>query len=339
MNFSFFRNLALALFLLTSLPACELALIQSDFENTPTECFEFLSKTIKEKYAFLAFKRVNWDSIVTANRPKIKDDMSQDSLFNVLANMLYQLRDGHVNLRSDFNRSRNWDWYLNYPENYREDVMERNYLGKDFLSTGSLPNQILKGNVGYIRYGSFGSPISAADFTFVMERFKNTRGLIIDIRNNGGGAISNANLMVSYFIAQKTPVLKYYEKVGPGPEEFNGPFVLNIEPAEKQYFANKTIVVLTNRSSYSAASFFPAMMSALPNVLLIGDTTGGGGGLPTSTQLPNGWNLRYSSTITTTMKDFNYEDGMPVNIRVDLDPAKANQGIDTMIERALAEIK
>jgi Peptidase family S41 len=321
------------------LPSCELALVNSDFENSPIECFEFLSRTIKEKYAFLEYKRVNWDSIVQANRPRVNNDMSQDSLFKVLADMLYQLRDGHVNLQSDFNVSRNWEWYLGYPENYRPDVVERNYLGKDYLITGSMPNQILPGNVGYIRYGSFSNPIGATDFEFVMERFKNTRGLIIDIRNNGGGAISNANLMFSYFIKEKTAALRYLEKSGPGPKDFSGPFVLNIDAAEKQYFAGKTIVVMTNRSSYSAASFFPAMMSVLPNVVLLGDTSGGGGGLPTSNQLPNGWSLRYSSTITTTMDGFNYEDGMPVDVKVDLDPVLANRGVDSMIERALREIK
>ena len=46
---------------------------------------------------------------------------------------------------------------------------------------------------------------------------------------------------------------------------------------------DKPIVVLVNRHSYSATNFFSAYMSTLPNVTLIGDQSGGGGGVPRMT--------------------------------------------------------
>ena len=34
----------------------------------------------------------------------------------------------------------------------------------------------------------------------------------------------------------------------------------------------------------------------LPNVVQVGDTTGGGSGFPLSSELPNGWSVRFSSS-------------------------------------------
>ncbi|MCB0662395.1 MAG: hypothetical protein KDC24_06630 [Saprospiraceae bacterium] len=99
------------------------------------------------------------------------------------------------------------------------------------------------------------------------------------------------------------------------------------------------MVILTNRKSYSAATFFPALMSAYPHVTIMGDTTGGGGGIPYHLELPNGWNFRLSTTITKDAQGRNIELGIPPDKLVSLDKEKANEGIDSVIEAALAHIK
>ena len=70
---------------------------------------------------------------------------------------------------------------------------------------------------------------------------------------------------------------------------------LFLEPEGKR-LADK-VVVLTNRTTYSAGNFFAAMMKAFPNVTLIGDRTGGGVGQSVGWELPNGW-ATSSSSIT-----------------------------------------
>ncbi|MDE5552794.1 MAG: hypothetical protein K2I91_06290, partial [Muribaculaceae bacterium] len=49
-------------------------------------------------------------------------------------------------------------------------------------------------------------------------------------------------------------------------------------------------------SCYSAANAFSAVMKSLPQVTVIGASTGGGAGLPTSFELPNGWLVRLSAS-------------------------------------------
>jgi hypothetical protein len=52
-------------------------------------------------------------------------------------------------------------------------------------------------------------------------------------------------------------------------------------------------------------------------------------------QLSNGWMLRYSSTITTDAKDFNFENGVPPTVKVDMSKADADKGKDSILEKAL----
>ena len=95
------------------------------------------------------------------------------------------------------------------------------------------------------------------------------------------------------------------------------------------------MVVLTNRGSFSAANDFALIMKAFPYVKLIGDRTGGGGGFPINSELPNGWTYRFSSNLTLSPDSFNVENGIPPDIKVDLKKSDEDIGIDTIIEEAL----
>ena len=56
--------------------------------------------------------------------------MSNEQLFDVLSEMLNELRDGHVNLVSKDRTSQYREWYDNYPRNFDDSIQSR-YLGKD----------------------------------------------------------------------------------------------------------------------------------------------------------------------------------------------------------------
>ncbi|MCS6824452.1 MAG: S41 family peptidase [Cytophagaceae bacterium] len=323
--------------------SCEKVVIKPDPEGTPTRCFESLYKRVKERYAFLKYKNINWDSVRDALAPKVYDDMSDDSLFKVLDEMLYNLRDGHVNLISPFNISRNWQWYLGYPQNFNSTVLERNYLGNDYHITGPFINKIFVRNnkkIGYMRYSSFSSDFSDYQLNYVITRFQNTDGLIIDLRNNGGGRVNNIYKLINRFVTEKTLIGREYEKSGPGLNDFKLSIEQYAEPAKDEkgnpllQYLYKPIVLLTNRSCYSACNSFVAGMSILNNVTIVGDQTGGGGGLPTSYQLPNGWVYRISTTYSELPDGFNIEHGIPADIHINMDPLREAAGIDDILEKA-----
>jgi C-terminal processing protease CtpA/Prc len=165
-------------------------------------------------------------------------------------------------------------------------------------------------------------------------------GLIIDVRNNGGGSVSNAFTIANRFADEKKKVADWFYKTGPSHDDFSQAEEKFIEFAgDEDYRFDKPIVVLINRSSYSSANFFASMMSFLPNVTLIGDQTGGGGGLPINNELPNGWRYRFSATRTLDANGNNIEFGVKPNIMIELDSTRLAEGEDNMIEEAINFIK
>ena len=337
MNRAIFKIFTL-LMIMTVNYGCEDIFIRSDPADTPVNNFEILWKTINEKYAYFTYKHIDWDSVYRVYRPEVNNQMGERELFNVMANMLNELKDGHVNLTSEFDHSRSWNWKLNYPANFNQTILNSSrYLGNDYRITGPLLNTVID-SVGYIYYGSFISDISADNIDFLIDQFSDLKGIIIDIRNNGGGNTSNSDLLVSRFLDKTRTVQYEYFKTGPGHDDFSGlqPVILSPE-GKKQY--TKPVAVLINRSSYSAATDFACKMSVIPNVTLIGDTTGGGGSSPINYELPNGWLFRFSSNGSTTPVGLNLENGIPPDIHQDMTNMDELQGIDSIIERALKVIK
>jgi Peptidase family S41/Tricorn protease C1 domain len=319
--------------------SCSNILIKKDIKNTPTNCFNLLWKHVDENYSFFDYKKIDWKNVKQKYAEKVSDKMSQDSLFKVLSAMLNELHDGHVNLSNTTDRSRNWEWKDNYPENFNPAFVYRKYFKKDFHMTGALPNQILSDSIGIVRYGSFGSPFNDSELDYVMNRFKDLKGIIIDVRDNGGGSMANVFKLLSRFVEKKTLVGYARIKNGTGHNDFTQPQALYALPAKKRTAFTKPVVILVNRSCYSATTHFAAFMSLLPQVTLIGDRTGGGGGIPISADLPNGWQYRFSATYQTLPDGFNIENGIAPDIEVNTTIQDELDGRDAIIEKAIEVIK
>ena len=316
---------------------CEKAFIEEDPQDTPVNVFNELWHTLDEKYAFFAYKNISWDSVYQVHRPHVHNDMSDEALFEVCADLLYSLKDGHVNLYTPFDFSRNWSWIYDYPENFSLNLVERYYLGRDYRITAGMWNKQIRG-IGYIYYGSFMSQVEEEDIDYVLEQFKDLPGIVFDIRNNGGGSLSNAQRLASRFADEERTVGYRMFKNGPGWADFSDPLGIGVKP-KGDYQFTKPVVLLTNRSSYSAANDFAMRMKAFPHVTLMGDRTGGGGGLPIYSELPNGWRYRFSSTMTYDISGHNIEHGIQPDVLVDMDSTDMNRGKDTILEKAIAFIK
>lgn len=329
---------------------CERLAIKEEPQPSNLETFDHLWNTVNEKYSFFIDKNIDWEAVRSEFRPKARAASNSIELFNILADMLFILEDGHVNLSAGIDLSRNWQWYLDYPSNFDFDLIERNYLvpSEDYQISGPLHNTIID-SVGYIYYESFSSDISTSLLDYILFKFLDERinsldgpveGLVIDIRNNGGGSISNAFTLTNRFATDKIKVADWYYKDGPAHDDFTQAEEKFIEfEGDEDLKFNKPIVVLINRSSYSSANFFASMMSFLPNVTLMGDETGGGGGLPINNELPNGWRYRFSSTRTIDANGHNIEFGVAPDIEVELTAEDRAAGVDTILEAAISYIK
>ena len=304
--------------------------------DTPTGNFEALWHIIDEHYCFFDYKQhvygLDWQEVYNKYKVRVNDNMSETQLFEVLCDMLSELRDGHVNLISSMDYGRYWAWHEAYPQNY-SDTLERRYLGTDYRIAGGMSYRILDDNIGYIRYASFASPVGEGNLDDCFSYLALCRGLIIDVRNNGGGELTTAERLAARFVQEKTLVSYMQHKTGTGHSDFSQLEARYLEPSSNLRW-HKGVCVLTNRSVFSAANDFAVMMHALPNVKLVGDHTGGGSGMPMSSSLPNGWSVRYSACPIYDKNKQQTEFGIDPDVSVSLTDDATAAGIDLIIEKA-----
>ena len=319
-------------FLFTS---CEKLFFSPEPASDPISNFQYLWDKVDQQYAFFDVKNADWDDMYLKYAPKIHTGLSDDSLFFFLASMMNELKDGHVNLFSDFNISR-FDITKLGPNNIDYRFIQDNYLGLDYYSTGPFRHDFIANNdIAYVRYSSFSSNFSDSNLLYIFNRYQDTQGLILDMRQNGGGYINNVFKLLSHFTLSENPLYTTCIKAGPDHENFTENEAVYSTPYDSLLNYTKPIAVLIDRGSYSATSMFSLATLSLDNVFLVGDTTGGGLGMPNGGQLPNGWTYRFSITRTLTPDGINYENGIPPDYYVVLDSSDMQQGYDTVIETAL----
>ncbi|OFY90459.1 MAG: hypothetical protein A2266_09665 [Bacteroidetes bacterium RIFOXYA12_FULL_40_10] len=329
------KRILYILVLASVLTSCKDLLFEKELASTdPFVNFDYLWKEVDSKYAYFELKNVDWDNLREIYRKKIYSRMSEDSLFNVMGSMLNELRDDHTNLVAPFNVSR-YNAYLKGRDNFEYRIIKDVYLKAGEYTTESFRHGPLPGaNIGYIRYSSFMNTAGEGALDFILDKYKNTKGLILDLRENGGGNFSNIPRILSRFVTSKTLVMYNRTRNGKGRNDF-GPFEpFYISPSSRIKYIGKPLVVLIDRGSYSATTFFALASKAIPNITLIGDKTGGGGGLPNGGQLPNGWTYRFSISQSYDLNKINYsEDGVNPEIFCELNWWDLRK--DDILERAI----
>lgn len=329
------RWLGVLFMLLPLLSGC---IREEEFDNSRQGNFEALWKIIDEQYCFLDYKQIDWEAVHDKYQPLITANMTPEGLFEVLGNMLAELKDGHVNLYNSSNMARYWDWYLDYPRNFNEGIIEQKYLGRDYRIAGGMKYRILEDNVGYIYYESFSNGIGDGNLDEALSYLAACNGLIFDVRNNGGGNLTNSDRIAARFTNEKVLTGYIQHKTGKGHNDFSDPEPIYLEPSNSIRWQKK-VMLLTNRHSYSATNDFVNSMSYFENVTLVGDKTGGGSGLPFSSELPNGWGVRFSASPHLNAEKQHIEFGIEPDVKIDMDKQEEIDGVDSIIEKARTLLK
>ena len=332
------KKLCFLLFSLVLFLSCRQGM---EFDSSPRSNIEALWDIIDRRYCFLPYKAetigLDWNRVREKYTAQVSPDMNSAQFFEVMSNMLAELQDGHVNLYYSADMSRYWSWHEDYPRNFDEDLRDR-YLGKDYKIAAGLKYRILDDNTGYVVYESFSSGIGDGNIDEVLYYLRSCNGLILDIRGNGGGMLTNAERLTAHFTNQRTLVGYTMHKTGPGHNDFSTPQPEYITPSTGIRW-QKPVVLLTNRECYSSANVFVRNMKCLDNVTILGDRTGGGGGLPFTSELPCGWAVRFSACPTMDAQMQHTEFGIEPHIHCALDSADQAKGTDTLIEKARTLLK
>lgn len=327
------KNIILFLGILLILSSCEKILFEPDKgTRDPLTNFDYLWNEVDKKYSYFELKNIDWNATKNNYRSLLTNNSTDEELFEVLANMLNELRDDHTNLVSPFNISR-YNVVLTGQENYRQRTIDEFYIPNIWISSSFAHGFLDNNKIGYIRYESFMNEFRDEELDFILNRYRNTKGIILDLRQNGGGNVFNVPKILSRFTESKTLVAYSITRNGPNHNDFSERENFYITPYSGDKYL-KPLVVLIDRGSYSASTFFALATKAFPNITLIGDTTGGGGGLPNGGQLPNGWTYRFSVSQLIDLNGNNYaETGVPPDVEAAFDWSDLTK--DEIIEKAI----
>lgn len=254
------------------LGGCEKAIIPENSENFNLEDFEVAWQTTKDHYPYFELKQVDWDILYDEYYPLAASSQG-DEIYTVLIDMFAHLEDGHMYLELEggaqmipwFPTRRVKDQYAFNP------TVIGTYFDKEILLCGEgiMNYQILPSNIGYLSISTFSGKYNFSYLWEIFELFRNTTGLIVDIRHNYGGDIHNVDKLVRNFIASPIRRNPYYY-------DFEEMEMDSIQPGGKYTYSN-AVVLLVNGVSFSASEITTEIFKQkITQATVIGDTTGGG---------------------------------------------------------------
>lgn len=127
-------------------------------------------------------------------------------------------------------------------------------------------------NIGYLKLNMFAEPKFCAPTAIAAMGFlANSNALIIDLRDNRGGAPRMVALISSYLFRERTNLDDIYDREKNTTEQS---WTLPYVPGER--FTGKRVFVLTSKRTFSAAEEFSFDLKNLKRATLVGETTGGG---------------------------------------------------------------
>lgn len=284
-----------------ALAGCADLAVNNPVQHNESADFEQAWSTVNSVYPYFQFKHINWDSIHTVYAP-LAAGAQGDRMFQVLFDMLAELKDGHVNLRTESGQEVR---PYTPPRTERDrstfdPLLVRKYFsgplklaGGDRMEYGILPS-----GIGYVRITTFTNGSWIYDFDNVLASLRDTKALIIDVRDNGGGSTTVSDVVVSRFLSSPLPYYTVYRENT----------LQQIPPLQPRgaFAYSQQVVVLINGVSFSTTECFAEMMKQIPTVTVVGDTTGGGGGAPQYYPLPSGREIRVST------KNICRYDGQPI---------------------------
>lgn len=249
--------------------------------------FDTLWTRFNDVYPSFAYKHVDWKAARERYRPRALRARSQDELVAVLLEMLAPLRDLHVwfvDPRGAVVPTYRPTTVANFDQaRWNAALRDANYLARP----GGVGDGVV-GGYAYFYVGSWRDPVDEATLDLMMQRAQFAQGLIIDVRTNAGGSDRLALEFASRFTLRSVPASYVEIRTDPRVTDMEMPLTRSIGPRGPWQFT-KPVVVISGRGGLSATESFVAAMRTLPQVTVIGDTTGGASGNPGTFALGNGW--------------------------------------------------
>jgi len=314
----------------------------------PEKNFEYLWKTLDRNYAIFGPKHVDWQALYKVYRPRVTDQTTDDELFAVMSAMLGHLNDNHVFLVSEKPKHFFSAGYLYQIlgeggfETFRKLISQRPVPDKYFKTKLIESNDKVfaygwvTDEIGYLHFNGFQNPEkTAGTIDEIMQALKGAKALIVDVRRNGGGDDRVGKLIADRFADRKRLYMTTEIRSGDRHDQFSWKKYWHVEPAGPLQFT-RTTILLTDRTSVSAAENFALAMRVLPHVTVIGDLTSGCFADMYGDRLPNGWQFSVSYKLFLDYTGFCWEGiGVPPDLKLINSKDDTEKGIDRVFEFAV----
>lgn len=209
-------------------------------------------------------------------------------------------------------------------------------ITRENIKVNPVEGQVLENNIGYIEFSSFDDG-TADDFKAKYEELEKQgiKSLVIDLRNNGGGIVSEA-LQIADYILEKDDVILY--EVDKNNKE-------EIKKSENAPIINMPIVLLTNGNTASSSEILAGALKDHGKAKIVGTKTYGKGVIQQLLTLPDGSGLKITSEeyLTPNKTKIN-KIGIEPDEKVELPDTVKNvltieQKDDTQLQKAIEILK
>lgn len=305
------------------------------------ELFDSLWDDFDRNYSFFVLKDIDWNDSKMRFRSQLTTTSTETELFTVLSDMLLELEDPHVRLDTPHGNSRYTGWFDRFPTNFNESIVTATYLGPNAMTspqTGMLFGRIDE-DIGYVRVHSLGGSAHGNDTDYVLGQLQGVRGMVVDLRSNGGGNDQNGAAIAARFADTRRLYRRVRFRDGPNHDDF-GPFIDGFIEAGGTASFDGPISVLTNRGTISSAESLVLAFAVFPNAVSFGDFTGGGSANPEQRQWTNGWRYTVSRWIEYRPDGTTFEGvGIEPDVRIDVSDTDAAAFRDTILDAAITNLR
>jgi carboxyl-terminal processing protease len=176
--------------------------------------------------------------------------------------------------------------------------------------------KVLDGDVGYIRLSSFISQQAGQEMKEALNKLSPAKGIILDLRDNPGGLLTNA-IEISDMFLDKGNIVSTVDKDG-----YTTPALSEGHPLCK-----KPLVVLINKGSASASEITSGALHDNNRAVLVGEKTFGKGLVQGINKLEDGSgvNVTIARYLTPSDTDINKK-GIPPDVLVKINDTDLKEG-------------
>jgi len=201
-------------------------------------------------------------------------------------------------------------------------------ITRDAITVESVTYKLLDNSIGYISINQF-SDDTGIEFDKAMQQLAsdNTKGLIIDLRYNGGGYLDTAVDILSELISGTRPAVQIQT------QDNSDNKTVNLSGNAK--FSKIPLVILVNNGSASASEILAGAIQDYKRGVIMGETTYGKGSVQEVIYLEDGSSLRMTIAhwLTPNGRSINHS-GITPDINIELTADEALKGNDTQLDEA-----